>query len=78
MKSLIIPTEVEVFPEPLRGTVDKTISPQKAGRVKCLGSFWPARLYQSDCQMTIMPEESVNIVAIQGITLLVVPLSPGS
>ncbi len=75
MKSLTIPTKVEVFPEHLTGTVDKTISPQKPGRVRCLGSFWPARLYHSDCQATIQPEESVNIVAIQGITLLVVPLN---
>ncbi|MBD2186098.1 NfeD family protein [Planktothrix sp. FACHB-1355] len=74
MKSLFIPSEVEVFPEPVIGTVDKVISPQKPGRVRCLGSCWPAQLYQVNCQATILPEESVNIVAIQGITLLVVPL----
>lgn len=78
MKSIIISSEVEVFPEPLTGKVEKKISPQETGRVRCLGSFWPARLYQSDCQVTILPKESVNIVAIQGITLLVVPVSLNS
>ncbi|NES93789.1 MAG: hypothetical protein F6K32_00745 [Desertifilum sp. SIO1I2] len=45
------------------------------GRVKFQGTYWPAQFYHPDCQATVLPDEPVTVVAIQGITLLVVPVS---
>jgi membrane protein implicated in regulation of membrane protease activity len=74
MQSFFIPTNVRKFPEPIRGTVEKTITPEQNGRVKCLGSYWPAQLYLSSCQATLLEGESVNVIGMQGITMLVAPI----
>lgn len=66
---------VEMLAEPFIGTVEQVITRQKSGRVKAIGSYWPAQFYQTVSQKTIFPKESVKIVAIQGITLLVVPVN---
>lgn len=75
MRSLFDADEVEKFPEAKKGTVEKTISPHEPGRVKCQGTYWPARFYESDCEATVLPGEPVSVVAMQGITLLVVPIN---
>ena len=74
MRTLFAPTKVEKLREPIQGTVEQTIAHNQPGRVKCLATFWPARFYHSDCKATVIPNQQVNIVAIQGITLLVVPV----
>ncbi len=68
-----IAAKVEKFPEPLSGTVEQAIAHNHSGRVKCLGSSWPAKFYQPDCLTTVVPNQPVSIVAMQGITLLVMP-----
>ncbi|MBD1835120.1 hypothetical protein H6F61_21100 [Cyanobacteria bacterium FACHB-472] len=74
MRTLFAPTKVEKLGEPIQGTVEQTIAPNQPGRVKCRATYWPARFYHPDCQTTVISNQRVNIVAIQGITLLVVPV----
>ncbi len=64
----------ELFPEAIDGIVDETISSMQPGRVKCLGSYWPARLYQFERPVTLIPEQTVSVVGRVGITLLVIPM----
>lgn len=73
MRALFVPAKVERFPEPFLGTVEQMITHNQPRRVKCFGTYWPAQFYQSDCQLTAVPEQLVNVVAIEGITLLGVP-----
>lgn len=57
------------------GKVEQTITSTMPGRVKFQTTYWPARLYLQDTQTTLLPEDTVNVIGRQGITLLVVPLS---
>ena len=75
MVGLFVPEKVEKFPAPLMGTVEKKITRSQPGRVKCQGTYWPARFYQPNCEATVLPDEPVMVVARQGITLLVVPVN---
>lgn len=68
-------SEVVMLPKPQRGTVEKEIAPYQSGRVQAMGSYWPAKLYQPDSQAYLLAGDSVLVVAMQGITLLVVPES---
>ncbi|MFB2891620.1 NfeD family protein [Aerosakkonemataceae cyanobacterium BLCC-F50] len=74
MRSFFIPSDVETFPEPLEAMVEQTIAHNRSGRVKFLGTYWPARFYEVDCQATVFPNQPVIVVAIKGITLLVLPV----
>lgn len=73
MDTLFI-SKVEMFPQAQLGTVEEAISYNRRGRVKFDGTYWPARFYDADCKATVQPDELVSVVAIQGITLLVLPL----
>ncbi|XWK88093.1 MAG: NfeD family protein [Phormidium sp.] len=75
MKHLFVRVEIEMFPEPLIGTVEKRITSNQPGRVKFLGTYWPAKLHQTNKQVTLIPEQTVHIIGIQGITLLVIPVN---
>lgn len=71
-------TKTQYYKQPRRlpensATVAKTIKPGQVGRVKFRGSYWPAKLYQSD--KTIDPGTHVKIVDREGITLIVALLS---
>ncbi|MDF0554051.1 NfeD family protein [Kamptonema sp. UHCC 0994] len=63
----------ELFSEAIEGVVEETISSVQPGRVRCLGTYWPAQLYKVECQVTLIPEQAVCIVGRVGITLLVMP-----
>jgi membrane protein implicated in regulation of membrane protease activity len=79
MKSQLKVREIEKFDEPMLGIVEETIAPYRPGRVKGMGSYWPARFYQEeDNEMILQPNEAVFIIGITGITLLVVPVKPGT
>jgi len=65
---------IDLLPEVLTGVVVRVITEERPGRVKFRGSYWPAALYQDEEQIVILPDERVNIIAMQGITLLVRPL----
>jgi hypothetical protein len=66
----------EFFPNPIVGKVAQPITATQPGRVRHEGTSWPAALYQPDRPMMILPGNTVNIVGIQGITLLIVPIEP--
>ncbi|MBE9115147.1 NfeD family protein [Lusitaniella coriacea LEGE 07157] len=69
------PSQINKFPEPLNGTVEEAIAQDRPGRVKCVGTSWPARIYEpegSDRQ-SMVPGTKVDIIARQGIAMLVMP-----
>ncbi|XWK88724.1 MAG: NfeD family protein [Phormidium sp.] len=78
MVSLFVREKVEMFSEVFIGTVEKTITQNQPGRVKCLGSYWPARFYHSNCDVIVFPDDFVQVVGRQGITMLVVSGSLGN
>ncbi|MGA9378200.1 MAG: NfeD family protein [Phormidium sp.] len=73
--SLLFRSNVEMFTEPKRGTVTQTITPHQRGRVKAMGSYWPAEFYQANRQEHLLPDAPILIVGIRDITLLVIPVS---
>lgn len=73
MNNLFTVDKPEIFLEPLIGVVDEAIAPQKPGRISFQSSYWPAKLYQFNAPIILLPEQAVKVVGIQGITLLVQP-----
>jgi len=67
----------EIFSTPLKGTVTKAIALNAPGRVKCMASYWPAKIYQVDRPVTLKPDQLVSVIGRQGLTLLVRPLYSG-
>ncbi len=61
----------QLFAEAIAGFVEEAIAPNQPGRIKCDGTFWPAKFYQTDSQITILPGTRVAVIGIEGITLLV-------
>jgi membrane-bound ClpP family serine protease len=59
--------------EPAQGIVDRAIAYGQPGRVKYRGTYWSAQLYHPDRETVIAQGEPVRILAMRGITLLVVP-----
>lgn len=73
LSTLFFSTSPQLFPEPASGIVDRLIAYGQTGRVKYRGTYWSAQLYQPDRRLILSAGEPVNIIAIRGITLLVVP-----
>ncbi|WP_088889668.1 NfeD family protein [Leptolyngbya ohadii] len=65
--------ETKLLAQPVRAVVEKTIQPGWGGRVYVFGSSWKADLYDPAAQLIIPESCLVQVVAIQGITLLVIP-----
>jgi membrane-bound ClpP family serine protease len=68
-------SKLEKISKPVPGIVEQIISHDCPGRVHWQGTSWPARFFQPDYKEAIAPGEPVKVIAIQGITLLVMPLS---
>lgn len=66
-------SKVEAFDKHQIGVVVQSITASSAGRVRGLGSDWPASFYSKKCLASIHPGELVRIVGRQGIRLLVAP-----
>lgn len=76
MDILVAPDRIALFAHPGIGEVVKAISSSQRGRVKFRASFWPAKFYsESPADKPALPLEQVMVVGIDGITLLVTPLS---
>ncbi len=67
--------EIKLFSKPGTGIVEETITETQSGRVKFQATYWPARYYGQDNQVTLLPNDQVTVLGRQGITLLVVPVS---
>jgi len=65
--------EIEIFPQPVRGEVERLIAPDERGRVTSIGSSWFAELYEPNSQTVLMPGQKVIVVGRKLITLLVKP-----
>ena len=55
--------------------VERTITQNCCGRVYFQATYWSARFYQTDGQVTALPGDVVTISGRQGLTLLVKPKS---
>lgn len=75
MSSEPAPEEITLFPEPSPGKVEQTIATTQPGRVEFQATYWPARFYHCEGEVTLVPDDPVMVVGRQGITLLVVPVS---
>jgi membrane protein implicated in regulation of membrane protease activity len=69
------PEEIINFSQASPGTVEETISPTQVGRIRFQGTSWPARFYNPNEQATVAPDDHVDVIARQGITLFIVPAS---
>ncbi|GAB4293881.1 MAG: hypothetical protein Fur0025_30310 [Oscillatoriaceae cyanobacterium] len=65
-------SSVQLFSTAVPGTVTEGICPGQTGWVKCQGSFWKAKLYQTTGEITLEPNQNVRAVGREGNTLLVV------
>jgi membrane protein implicated in regulation of membrane protease activity len=62
-----------MFSEPIQGVVDCAVAQGRLWRVKFQGSYWFAKLYQPEEGIKMQPGEFVEVIAMEGITLLVIP-----
>jgi hypothetical protein len=75
MSSELVPEGIKLFSQPGTGKVERMISSTQPGRVEFQATYWPARLYHPEHEVTLVPDDPVTVVGRQGITLLVVPVS---
>jgi hypothetical protein len=73
VRDFFLPPYPSMFSEPIQGVVDCAIAQGRLWRVKFQGSYWFAKLYQPNVRVTMQPGESVEVIAMEGITLLVAP-----
>ncbi|NET38058.1 MAG: hypothetical protein F6K19_39685 [Cyanothece sp. SIO1E1] len=73
MNPVLASNAIKLFAKVGIGEVDTIIRTTEPGRVKFEGSYWPAKLYNSDTEITIFPTWPVKVIGRQGITLLVIP-----
>ncbi|MDJ0706702.1 MAG: NfeD family protein [Leptolyngbyaceae cyanobacterium MO_188.B28] len=66
--------KIEMFEEGLSGVVTKPIALYQPGRIKCQGTFWRAKLYEPNCQATLLQGQPVIAVGRENLTFLVAPL----
>lgn len=70
--NMIFNKTIEFCSQKAYGVAEQPITVKQGGRVRFQGSIWKARLYYPDCE-TIDSGDWVKVVALEGITLLVVP-----
>ncbi len=73
--SLENPATITLFPKPGTGIIEEIITESQPGRVNFQATYWPARLYNPEQEITLLPNTLVTVIGRQGITLLVVPVS---
>ncbi|HEY9808071.1 MAG TPA: hypothetical protein V6D13_01910 [Halomicronema sp.] len=70
--------KIKLFSETIPAIVEEEITAGKRGRVKCLGKYWPARLYCPKCKINLSASEPVLVVGIEKMTLLIQPFASNS
>jgi hypothetical protein len=66
--------ELNIFPEPLPGLTDETISYNLPGRAYFQASYWPAKLRDENRRTVLEPGQQLLVVGTENITLLVAPV----
>jgi membrane protein implicated in regulation of membrane protease activity len=74
MRAFLLKRKTEKFPEPMIGVVEQAIATNQTGRVKVLGTSWPAKFHQVETSIVILPDEEVYIIGRCGLTMLVIPV----
>lgn len=67
------PEKITLFPKPGKGKVEQIITETQSGRVNFQATYWPARLYNPEHEVNLLPNTPVTVIGRQGITLLVIP-----
>lgn len=70
---MTFPEQLQRFPQPARGWVKKPITSTQPGRVKYQATYWPAELEASMENVTLHPDDAVEVIARRGIVLIVKP-----
>ena len=68
-----VPNKTQIFPSPVKGIVEKEIFGNQSGSIKYDGSFWRAKLHQTDDIKNIPVGQTVSVIGREGNTLLVIP-----
>lgn len=63
----------QLFPEPLDGVADETITPKVSGRAFFQATYWPAQLYDTKSRVILFPGQPLKVIGMNNITLLVMP-----
>ncbi len=66
--------ELNIFPEPLPGLTDETISYDLPGRAYFQSSYWPAKLRDENRRIVLEPGQQLLVFGTENITLLVAPV----
>lgn len=69
------PKKITLFPKPGMGIIEEIITESQPGRVNFQATYWPARLYNPEHKVILLPNTSVVVIGREGITLLVVPVN---
>jgi hypothetical protein len=70
---LFEPPEIEIFPEAFKATIATPMGLYQVGQVKIFGQFWRAKLYELNCQTTLLVAQPVLVIGKEGMILIVVP-----
>ena len=69
----VLPDQANPPPKPL-AKVEEAILPGEDGQVYFNGTYWSARFYDPDCQVTAAPGDKVRVVVGDRLPLLVMPI----
>jgi len=69
----IVPSVIESFNQPNIAIVEETITKDKRGRVKFMGTYWFARFLDTSYDDEALLNTIVKVVGREGLTLIVIP-----
>jgi len=75
MSLTFAPDTIEFFPQAGIGKVEEKITLHQQGWVRFMATYWSARFYQPTGMAEALPGTSVKVIGIEGLTLLVIPIS---
>jgi membrane protein implicated in regulation of membrane protease activity len=62
-----------LFPEGHEGELVERLTSQEKGRCKVQGVYWPAKLYQVQASVCLLPGTPIRVLGRQNLCLLVQP-----
>jgi hypothetical protein len=69
--SRLMVSKPSLFSQAIPGKVEVAIAPDQPGRVAFRGSFYPAKLYQTNTDIILEPGQTCQVIGRESITLLV-------